>query len=185
MAEMDTSAHDNGKKKGPGVKKGKKLSTRVDLTPMVDLGFLLITFFMFTTTMSQPNAMHLNMPDDNKNVNETKVSDIGAMTIWLGKDNRLYYYFGQEVKPDLSNVEVSNFKGIRKILLEKKANTPPDKLFLIVMPGNQSTYKNIIDILDEFSIDMIDRYALVNKVDPGYEGFISKMDQLADAAASK
>ena len=47
MAEMDTSG--GGHKKGPGVKKSKKLSTRVDLTPMVDLGFLLITFFIFTS----------------------------------------------------------------------------------------------------------------------------------------
>jgi len=62
MAELDTSG--GGHKKGPGVKKGKKLSTRVDLTPMVDLGFLLITFFIFTTTMSQPTAFKLFLPDD-------------------------------------------------------------------------------------------------------------------------
>jgi biopolymer transport protein ExbD len=178
MAEMDTSSHDSGKK-GPGVKKGKKLSTRVDLTPMVDLGFLLITFFMFTTTMSQPNSMHLNMPDDKKNIDPNKVKESGAITIMLGKDNHIYYYFGQDLKPDMSNVESSNYKDNRKVLLAKKASTPPADLFVIVMPGKESTYKNIIDILDEFSIDLIDTYALVNKVDPVYTADISKLDSLS------
>ncbi|ANI89223.1 biopolymer transporter ExbD [Arachidicoccus ginsenosidimutans] len=174
MAEIDTSSG-GGHKKGPGVKKGKKLSTRVDLTPMVDLGFLLITFFMFTTTMSQPNAMHLNMPDDNKNTTEQKTQESGALTIWLGKNDNIYYYEG-ELKADLSNVNPSNFKDIRQVILNKKNTTDTSKLFMIVMPGNQSTYKNIIDILDEFSIDMVDRYALVNKVDPQYEKDIDNMD---------
>ncbi|AYD48799.1 MAG TPA: biopolymer transporter ExbD [Arachidicoccus soli] len=178
MAELDTSSHDSGKK-GPGVKKGKKLSTRVDLTPMVDLGFLLITFFMFTTTMSQPNAMNLKMPDDKQNVDPTKIKQSGALTIFLGKDNHIYYYEGENLKADLSNVQSSNFKDIRKVILDKKANTPPDDLFVVVMPGNASTYKNIIDILDEFSIDMVERYALVNKVDPQYEADISKLDSLS------
>ncbi|HTN35861.1 MAG TPA: biopolymer transporter ExbD [Arachidicoccus sp.] len=177
MAEMDTSSKDTGKK-GPGVKKGKKMSTRVDLTPMVDLGFLLITFFMFTTTMSQPTSMNLKMPDDNKDTKEQNIKQSGALTIWLGKDNNLYYYNG-DLLPDLSNVKTSTFKEIRKVILEKKAATPPDDLFVIVMPGNQSTYKNIIDILDEFSIDVVERYALVNKVDPAYEAYIAKFDTLA------
>ncbi|HEY0298070.1 MAG TPA: biopolymer transporter ExbD [Arachidicoccus sp.] len=178
MADIDTSSG-GGHKKGPGVKKGKKLSTRVDLTPMVDLGFLLITFFMFTTTMSQPNAMHLNMPDDNKNTNDQKVKESGSLTIWLGKNDNLYYYDGI-LTPDLSNVKVTNYKDIRQVILNKKATTDTADLFMIVMPGSQSTYKNIIDILDEFSIDVIDRYALVNKVDPQYEKDIEQFDAKAN-----
>ena len=66
MAELDTSSG-GGHKKG-GVKKAKKLSTRIDLTPMVDLGFLLITFFIFTTTMSKPKTMEINMPFKDENL---------------------------------------------------------------------------------------------------------------------
>ena len=87
MASIDGGG-DSGHKKGPGVKKAKKLSTRVDMTPMVDLGFLLITFFIFTATMSTPKAMNLLMPkdvNDPKNQNEAKES--GALTIMLGKGN--------------------------------------------------------------------------------------------------
>jgi len=91
MAEIDTSG--GGKKKGPGVKKGKKLSTRIDLTPMVDLGFLLITFFIFTTTMSKPKTMDIKMPNDNLPIKEddlNKVKDYTAMTILLSQKNRVY-----------------------------------------------------------------------------------------------
>lgn len=175
---MDIEVKDSGGKNGAGVKKGKKLSTRVDLTPMVDLGFLLITFFMFTTTMSQPNSMHLNMPDDNANTSHMDIKESSAMTIWLGKNNNIYYY-DSILKPDLSNVMVTNFKDIRQVIMQKKANTDTDALFMIVMPGSQSTYKNIVDIIDEFQIDVIDRYALVNKVDPQYEKDIALFDAKA------
>src|SRR5579875_2231614 len=107
MAEMDTSGG-GGHKKGPGVKKGKKLSTRVDMTPMVDLGFLLITFFIFTTTISQPTTLKLNLPQDTKNPEEqTKTKASGALTIMLGKDNNVFYYEG-ELAPDGSNFKTSN-----------------------------------------------------------------------------
>jgi biopolymer transport protein ExbD len=91
MASIDTGG-DNGHKKGPGVKKAKRLSTTLDMTPMVDLGFLLITFFIFTTTMAQPTAMNLFMPKDvDKPEDQTKVKESGAFTIMLGKQDVVYY----------------------------------------------------------------------------------------------
>ena len=97
MAQIEGGG-DSGHKKGPGVKKAKKLSTRVDMTPMVDLGFLLITFFIFTTTMSSPKAMNLNMPKDTKNQEElNKAKESGALTIMLGKDNSVFYYMGVSI----------------------------------------------------------------------------------------
>jgi len=158
MAEMDTSGGGH-KKKGPGVKKGKKQSTRVDLTPMVDLGFLLITFFIFTTTMSQPTAMKLNLPKDvEKPEDQNKLKESAAFTVMPSKDNRIYYYEGL----DPSKLQQTTFKQVRDIILDKKRRTDPKDFMVIIKPTKDATYKNAVDILDEMKIDDVKRYALVN-----------------------
>ncbi|HYM94140.1 MAG TPA: biopolymer transporter ExbD, partial [Chitinophagaceae bacterium] len=113
---------DGGHKKGRGVKKAKKLSTRVDMTPMVDLGFLLITFFIFTTTMQTPTTMDLNMPKDTlKQEEQNQVKQSGALTIMLGKGNQVYYYEGQlKVGAGENNFKSSNFKDIRQVIIDKR-----------------------------------------------------------------
>ena len=164
MAEMDTSSG-GGHKKGPGVKKGKKLSTRVDLTPMVDLGFLLITFFIFTTTMAQPAAMRLFLPKDtDKPEEQNKVKASGALTIMLGKDNLVFYYEG-ELAPDASNFKSTTFKDIRDVIINKKKNTNPEDFVVVIKPGPESTYKNTVDMLDEMAINDVKRYAMVDLFD--------------------
>ncbi len=164
MAELDTSSG-GGHKKGPGVKKGKKLSTRVDLTPMVDLGFLLITFFIFTTSMSQPTAFKLNLPADVKNPDQqNKLNENSALTILLGKDNNVFYYTGL-LDATGKNFKSSNFKDIRQVIMDKKNST--DTSFMVVIkPNDQSTYKNVVNILDEMSINLVGRYALVDISQP-------------------
>jgi biopolymer transport protein ExbD len=167
MAEMDTSGGGHHKK-GPGVKKAKKLSTRVDLTPMVDLGFLLITFFIFTTTMSQPTAMRLYLPKDtDKPEEQNKIKESGALTILLGRDNNVFYYEG-ELKPDASNFKSSNFKDIRAEIISRKQSADTN-LVVVIKPSDESTYKNVIDILDEMSINVVKRYAMVDISDVEYE----------------
>jgi biopolymer transport protein ExbD len=186
MASLDTGGGDSGHKKGPGVKKAKKLSTRVDMTPMVDLGFLLITFFIFTSTMSTPSTLALNMPKDEKDPekqNEAKAS--GALTLLLGKNNQVYYYEG-ELAPDASNFKSSNFKGIRDVIIQRKKdvmaahvhnsqceeirsrnNGNPKScldrdLVVVIKPDAEATYKNTVDMLDEMTINVVKRFAIVD-----------------------
>ena len=171
MAEMEVK---ESKKKGPGVKKGKKHSTKVDLTPMVDLGFLLITFFIFTTTVQQPTSMNLNMPKDTKNdQDQTKVKESGSLTLLLGKGNVVYYYYGN----DPSTMKTTNYKDVRDIILKKKKTTPADDLFIIIKPDKDATYKNAVNILDEMDINQIGRYAMVDPTPDEY----SKIQQTEQA----
>jgi len=161
MAEMDTSGG-GSHKKGPGVKKAKKASTRVDLTPMVDLGFLLITFFIFTTTISQPTALKLNLPKDtDKPEEQNKLKESGALTLLLGKNDNVYYYEGQ-LDPTASNLQTSTMKKIRDEIIKKKRSTPAEDLMIVIKPGEESTYKDVVSALDEMKINDIRRYALVD-----------------------
>jgi biopolymer transport protein ExbD len=161
MAEMDTSSG-GGHKKGPGVKKAKKLSTRVDLTPMVDLGFLLITFFVFTTTMSQPTGLKLNLPKDtDKPEEQNKAKESGALTIMMGKDNKIFYYEGI-LAPDASNFKTSNFAEIRSVIINKKKSTKAEDFVVVIKPNNDCTYKNAVDMLDEMTINDVKRFAMVD-----------------------
>ncbi len=177
MAEMDTSSG-GGHKKGPGVKKQVKKSTKVDLTPMVDLGFLLITFFVFTTTMSKATAMKMNEPKDTKD-DQIKVKESGAMTILLGKSDQVYYYFGQLDPANLSTqFKSSNFKDIRGIIAEKKNNTPEGDLMYVIKSDDKSTFKNAIDILDEMTINGVKagHYA-EDKISPPEQQLIQLTEQ--------
>jgi biopolymer transport protein ExbD len=194
MAQMDVAGGDSGHKKGPGVKKAKKLSTRVDMTPMVDLGFLLITFFIFTATMSTPNTTKLNMPKkDEDQSKQMEVVKSGLLTILLGKDN-VYYYEG-ELLPDGSNFMTSSFPtaenpGIRKIIQDKRAqviaahthdeackkiwndndgdqNSCVDRdLVVVIKPDDNAKYGRSVDILDEMNINGVQRYALIEISEP-------------------
>ena len=194
MSSIDTSS-DNGHKKGPGVKKAKKLSTRVDMTPMVDLGFLLITFFVFTATLSSPTTLDLNMPKDIKDPkDQTEVKESGVITIMLGKGDQIYYYEGKLVVDATgNNFKQTTFKGIRDIIIAKKkevisryvtdpaceaeakskgkpiSNCAEKDFVVIIKPSNDATYKNTVDILDEMTINQCRTYAMVKLSEPEYQ----------------
>lgn len=176
MAEIQEQS--GGGKKG-GVKKGKKLSTRIDLTPMVDLGFLLITFFIFTTTMSKPKTMAINMPVDKNNIKDSnKVKDYTAMTILLSKEHRVYYYLGIGSDPNKApDIKVTYFQknnGIRdaiiahtKKVMEERVNGMPghnikDIPVILIKPDTTSKFDDMVNILDEMQINGITTYAMVD-----------------------
>lgn len=151
MAELDTSG--GGGKKG-GKVRSKKQSTRVDLTAMVDLAFLLITFFMLTTSLSKPMAMDIAKPDkDEKNPeNKLEVKQSQTMTVLLVKNNKIMWYMGE---PGKSAPTIEGYLGIRKSLLEnkKKVKDATGKdIMVIVKPTDGSTYKNFVDMMDELNI---------------------------------
>ncbi len=150
MAELDTSS---GGGKG-GKVRSKKQSTRVDLTAMVDLAFLLITFFMLTTSLSKPLAMDIAKPDkDDKNEdNKLEVKQSQTMTVLLGKNDRIMWYMGiiGESAPT-----IEGYTAIRKSLLEnkKKVKDATGKdIMVIVKPTDGSTYENFVNFMDELNI---------------------------------
>jgi biopolymer transport protein ExbD len=203
MASIDTGG-DGGQKKGPGVKKAKKLSTRVDMTPMVDLGFLLITFFVFTATMNEPTTLDLNMPKDIKDKKEqTEVKESGVLSVMLGKDDVVYYYEGK-LAEDGSNFKSTDFKGIRDVIINKRkdvmdryvpdpaceakmakegkpiSNCADKDFVVIIKPSKDATYKNTVDILDEMTINQVRTYAMVKIFDQEYE-LIKKTEEFNQA----
>jgi biopolymer transport protein ExbD len=136
------------------------------MTPMVDLGFLLITFFIFTTTVASPTAMKFYLPKDvDKPEEQNKVKESGAFTIMLGKADQVYYYEGL----DPTQIKATNFKGIRDEILRKKKSTNPEDLVMIIKPSDDATYKNTVDMLDEMAIAEIKRYAMVDISPVEYE----------------
>lgn len=146
------------------VKKGKKLSTRVDMTPVVDLAFLLLTFFMLATTFIKPQVMELVLPerqDGETKSKQPKVNEKKVLSIVLDGGNKIYWYIGM-TDPQVQETDYSN-TGIRNVLVEQ--NRLIDKLVVLIKPDETSTYENLVDILDELEITRIARYALVEMED--------------------
>lgn len=156
MAEIETKTSVEKKKRF------NKKSTRVDLTPMVDLGFLLLTFFVFTTTLTAAKAMDLVMPY-HKVKPDDKVCESCVLTVLLDKNNRIKYYEGAvESNPTVKETGFAS-QEIRTILMQKKANVQRvrgsgDQFILIIKPSAGSNLKNFVDITDEVTICQIKRY---------------------------
>jgi len=168
MAEIDSSG---GGKKG-GKKRSKKMSTKIDMTPMVDLCFLLITFFMLTTTLAKPVTMQLNMPDktDTKETSPVKLSE--TLTV-CPDETKVYYYQGIPTEAG-TVMQVTNYSetGIRKVIADLKAKVG-NNFTLVIKPTKTAKYRNMIDMLDECAITNNKRYALL-EIDPDTEALIKR-----------
>ena len=160
MAEVDTGGKGGGKK-GP-----KKVSTKIDMTPMVDLAFLLITFFMLTTTFSKPQTMEVNMPDKTQENKKMDLKESKTIVIMLAAENRIFYYQGIK-DPEVREANFGSGKGggqgvpgIRSVISDK-IKTIGDPFF-VIKAKNDSKYANLVDILDEMAITHAERYAIVD-----------------------
>ncbi|AWO02247.1 biopolymer transporter ExbD [Chitinophaga alhagiae] len=165
MAEMNTST-ENGCQRGG--RRSKKLSTRVDMTPMVDLGFLLITFFMLTTVLTKPGAMPLVMPADGP---PTPVGDSKALTLLIHGNNRISWYDGQgqdaQHPPVIYASNFSVHNGIGEVIRAKQqkvasATGDADQLVVMIKAAGSARYRSVVDALDEMKINRVARYAITD-----------------------
>jgi len=164
MAEINTAATGRGQ---GGVRR-KVLSTRVDMTPMVDLGFLLITFFMLATTLAAPKAMDLALPRNDGD--SSLLANSKALTILLGDNNRIAYYEGMgndpARPPQVRHTSFAMHKGIGDVLRAKRRQVieryGKNELMVLIKADTAANYRNVVDVMDEMLINDVSRYALVD-----------------------
>ncbi|MCC6726251.1 MAG: biopolymer transporter ExbD [Saprospiraceae bacterium] len=159
MAELNIANKNMGNKV-----RTKKLSTRVDLTAMVDLGFLLITFFMLATTFSRPHAMEIVEPLDTPNAPEYAAEK--TLTILVGDNDIPYYYVAteNELETKVDSTDFSNM-GLREVIHERQAAVKErygdaNQLFVLIKPMPKADYRNVVNALDEMAITNVKKYAL-------------------------
>ncbi|MGZ3750015.1 MAG: ExbD/TolR family protein [Mucilaginibacter sp.] len=163
MAELDTSG--GGKHKG-GKVRSKKASTRIDLTAMVDLAFLLITFFIMATTLAKPKAMETFWPDKTKKDVQLPVPETRTMTVLLGNNNQLEWYVGAPGK-SAPTKDYFGKNGIRKSLVEENKKIEAthggkdNYMIVLVKASDKATYKDFVNIMDELDITGIQSRAVV------------------------
>ncbi len=173
MGAIQTGAENYSASSRPraGVRRMAKHNLKIDMTPMVDLGFLLITFFVITTELSKPTMMNLYMPTDGPPM---PLGESNALSFLLGKNNTVYYYNGNwddaEKKGEIFATTYSGSEGLRKVINEKqhrldasiKTNKEGrDGLMLLIKPGNEASYENVVDLLDEATINAVKKYAVI------------------------
>lgn len=169
MAEMEVA----GKGGKNNKKRSKKLSTRVDLTPMVDLAFLLITFFMLATTMNKPKTMEINKPvEDEKKDDEIEptIKMSKTLNLMLGDNNKVYWYVSPDEITAGAGIELDSVdysaQGLRAVVKRRQKEVQQlhgdkNELFVMIKPLPGSALKNTVDALDEMTINGVTKYAIL------------------------
>ncbi|MCB4235941.1 biopolymer transporter ExbD [Kaistella anthropi] len=165
MAEVQVK--DNSGKGGKV--RSKKQAPHVDLTPMVDLAFLLITFFMLVTTFNKPNVMDLGLPakpkPDAPKPLSTEIDLSNSISLIIGKDNRIFYHQLDQAGLNEQTLQETSFdrEGITKVIEQAKARAKDQSKFtVIIKPTDDAVYKNFVDILDEMAITKNEIYGITD-----------------------
>lgn len=142
----------HGKKKR---KKGRRLGIRIDMTPLVDVAFLLLTFFMLTTSMSRPQTMEINLPPDPQ-VN-VEIAESNLLTLRIDENSKIYWAVGIQAS------EKIEFASLRNFLRERATANP--KLVTLVKIDRKSKYETMVNIMDELNLANITRFSLAPLLD--------------------
>lgn len=138
----------------------------VDMTPMVDLNFLLLMFFMFTTSFSIPNIMDLGLPAKGREPDPKPVIDYrNQITFIIGENNRIFYYQQELNKLSASDFTETSLEGIEipKIINQYYEAAPkPENFTVIIKPTKEANYKNFVDMLDNLAITGKEKYGITD-----------------------
>ena len=147
MAKVDVS-QSRGKQKH-SKKKRRRLGVRIDMTPMVDIAFLLLTFFMLTTTMNKPQAMEINLPPGDAKVD---VPSSNLLTLRVSEDGSIYWNIGTDKPEKVSSID------LKKVLKEKNSANP--KLITLIKVDRKGKYIMMVNIMDQLNVADITRFSL-------------------------
>jgi biopolymer transport protein ExbD len=137
--------------------RGSRRSLHLDMTPMVDLAFLLLTFFVLTMTINEEYVLKMQLPEQDTKTEPPKVNQARVLTVLLGESDKVFYFQGSD------RVLATDYgpTGIRKILKESMARR--HDLVVLIKPTSRCRYKNLIDIMDEVQIVSLKDYYLVKE----------------------
>lgn len=142
----------------------KKKNVKIDMTPMVDLNFLLLMFFMFTSSFSKPNVMDLGLPGKDPVLNpKTVIDQRNQITFIIGENNRIFYHQSNEKELKEAGLKETDYNGVNvsKIISNAYEKAPKKEIFtIIVKPTDESNYKNFVDMMDNISISKKERYGI-------------------------